>query len=101
MATGQHEPASGTAIGWSVVSTLNVLVAVAATALFLRVGIGVLRALAAPPPTPAPAGELRRVKLLYRCELCGTEVRMTTATEENPDPPRHCMEAMELLPADD
>jgi len=26
---------------------------------------------------------------------------MTTATEENPDPPRHCMEAMELLPIND
>ncbi|MCH2623918.1 MAG: hypothetical protein MKZ66_11830, partial [Acidimicrobiales bacterium] len=59
------------------------------------------RALAAPPPAPAPAGELRRVKFLYRCELCGTEVRMTTAIEENPEPPRHCMEAMELLPIDD
>ena len=82
-------------------STFNVLIAVVAAAVLLRAGVGVLRALAAPPPAPAPAGELRRVKLLYRCELCGTEVRMTTATEENPDPPRHCMEAMELLPIDD
>ena len=79
----------------------NVLIAVIAAAVLLRVGVGVLRALATPPPAPAPAGELRRVKFLYRCELCGTEVRMTTAAEENPDPPRHCMEAMELLPIDD
>ena len=80
---------------------VNILIAVVTAAVLLRVGVGVLRALAAPPPAPAPAGELRRVKLLYRCELCGTEVRMTTATEENPDPPRHCMEAMELLPIND
>jgi hypothetical protein len=79
----------------------NVLIAVVTAAVLLRAGVGVLRALAAPPPTPPPAGELRRVKFLYRCELCGTEVQMTTATEENPDPPRHCMEAMELLPIDD
>ena len=79
----------------------NVLIAVVTAAVLLRAGVGVLRALAAPPPAPAPAGELRRVKFLYRCELCGTEVRMTTAIEENPDPPRHCMEAMELLSIDD
>ena len=79
----------------------NVLIAVVAAAVLFRVGVGVLRALATPPPAPVPAGELRRVKFLYRCELCGTEVRMTTAAEENPDPPRHCMEAMELLPTDD
>ena len=79
----------------------NVLIAVVTAAVLLRAGVGVLRALAAPSPAPAPAGELRRVKFLYRCEVCGTEVRMTTATEENPDPPRHCMEAMEFLPIDD
>ncbi len=79
----------------------NVLIAVVTAAVLLRVGVGVLRALAAPPPAPAPAGELRRVKFLYRCELCGTEVRMTTAIEETPAPPRHCMEAMEPLPIDD
>ena len=79
----------------------NVLIAVVTAAVLLRAGVGVLRALAAPPPAPPSAGELRRVKFLYRCELCGTEVRMTTAIEENPDPPRHCMEAMEPLPIDD
>ena len=82
-------------------SILHVVTAVVTAAVLLRVGIGVLRALASSPAAPPVAGELRRVKLLYRCELCGTEVRMTTATEENPDPPRHCMEAMELLPIDD
>ena len=80
---------------------VNVLIAVVTAAVLFRGGVAVLRALAAPPPAPAPVGEVRRVKFLYRCELCGTEVRMTTAIEENPDPPRHCMEAMELLPIDD
>ena len=60
-----------------------------------------LRALATPPPEPPPAGELRRVKLIYRCDLCGTEVRMTTAAEEQPEPPRHCIEPMQLLQEDD
>jgi DNA-directed RNA polymerase subunit RPC12/RpoP len=46
---------------------------------------------------PTTIGELRKVKLQYRCSLCGTEVRMTVATEEHPDPPRHCMDEMELV----
>jgi DNA-directed RNA polymerase subunit RPC12/RpoP len=41
------------------------------------------------------------VKLQYRCSLCGTEVRMTVATEEAPDPPRHCMDDMELQQTED
>jgi len=82
-------------------STLNVLTAVAVSAVLLKLGLAVLRALAMPRPAPPPDGELRRVKLLYRCDLCGTEVQMTTAPEENPDPPRHCMEAMELSPVED
>ena len=48
------------------------------------------------PPPPDP-GTLRKVKLVYRCSLCGTEVRMTAALEENPEPPRHCMEDMDLI----
>lgn len=63
----------------------------------MRIGIGLLRGMAQPVPEPPPAGELRKVKLLYRCSLCGTEVRMTTAVDMDPEPPRHCMEDMDLL----
>ncbi len=75
---------------------MKIIVAVAVAAILLRTGIALLRALATPIPEPPPAGELRKVKLQYRCSLCGTEVRMTVATDENPDPPRHCMDDMEL-----
>jgi DNA-directed RNA polymerase subunit RPC12/RpoP len=37
------------------------------------------------------------VKLIYRCSICGTEVRMTAANDEDPEPPRHCMDDMELV----
>ena len=61
-----------------------------------------LGALARPLPEPPPPGELRKVKLVYRCAVCGTEVRMTSATEEIPAPPRHCMDEMDLVtPVDD
>ena len=80
---------------------LKIAVAIAAAVFMLRMGIAVLRALATPLPEPPPVGDLRKVKLQYRCSLCGTEVRMTVATDETPDPPRHCMDDMELQQAED
>ena len=53
-------------------------------------------ACARPVPEPPPAGELRKVRLTYRCSICGTEVRMTAATTR-PEPPRHCQEDMDLV----
>ena len=76
---------------------LKILVAIAVAMVLLRMGLAVLRTLATPLPGPPPVGELRKVKLQYRCSLCGTEVRMTVATDESPDPPRHCMDDMELM----
>lgn len=74
----------------------RVLIAVVAAAVIFRVGYGILRSLSTPMPEPPPPGELRKVKLVYRCSICGAEVRMTMANDETPEPPRHCMEDMEL-----
>ena len=76
---------------------LKILMAIAVAMILLRMGLAVLRTLATPLPEPPPVGELRKVELQYRCSLCGTEVRMTVATDESPDPPRHCMDDMELM----
>jgi hypothetical protein len=83
------------------VDPIKLLIAIAAAALILRVGLGLLRGLARPLPEPPPAGELRKVKIRYRCSLCGTEVRMTAATNEEPEAPRHCMEDMDLIASSD
>ena len=80
---------------------LKILVAIAVAMVLLRMGLAVLRTLATPLPEPPPVGELRKVKLQYRCSLCGTEVRMTVATNESPDPPRHCMDDMELMASEE
>jgi DNA-directed RNA polymerase subunit RPC12/RpoP len=74
-----------------------VIIAVVIGVFIFRVGFMMLRSLATPLPPPPPAGEMRRVKIQYRCSICGTEVRMTLATDELPDPPRHCQEDMELV----
>lgn len=76
-----------------------ILVAVAAAFAYgmLRLGVVMLGGLARPVPEPPPPGELRKVRLLYRCSICGTEVRMTAANEEQPEAPRHCLEDMDLV----
>ncbi len=75
---------------------LSIAIAILAAVLIARVGFGMLRALARPLPEPPPPGELRKVKMVFRCSLCGTQVRMTMANDQQPEPPRHCMEDMDL-----
>jgi hypothetical protein len=75
---------------------VKLVIAVAAAVLMMRVGLSILRALATP-NQPPPPGEMRKVNLRYRCSICGTEVRMTHATDELPEPPRHCLEDMDLV----
>jgi hypothetical protein len=76
---------------------VRVLIAVAIFAVVLGVGVLMLRLLARPVPGPPPEGEMRRVNLRYRCSVCGAEVRMTLASEELPNPPRHCGDDMQLV----
>jgi threonine/homoserine efflux transporter RhtA len=78
-------------------SVFPVLGAAAVCWLILRVGVLMLGGLARPIPEAPPAGELRKVKITYRCEICGTEVRMTVAPDADPDPPRHCQDDMTLM----
>ena len=79
------------------VSIVRVLIALFFAFVIIRAGLAMLRGMAAPVPEPPPAGELRKVKINYRCSLCGAEVRMTVATDEDPDPPRHCMQEMDVV----
>jgi hypothetical protein len=78
-------------------SPLAVVVAVVAGTLIMKVGYSLLAGFGAPVPEPPPPGELRKVRLQYRCSICGTEVRMTAANDEVPTPPRHCQEDMDLV----
>lgn len=75
----------------------NVIIAVIVGLIIFRAGLAMLRGLARPVPEPPPSGELRKVKIAYRCSLCGAEVRMTIAPHEDPEPPRHCLEDMDLV----
>lgn len=83
-------------------SFFALLVAAVAVFLMFKVGFAVLGGLSRPVEPPPPAGELRKVRIMYRCSICGTEVRMTVANDQMPDAPRHCQEDMDLVtPVDD
>jgi hypothetical protein len=79
------------------VNIVNIIIAVIVAAVIMKIGLAMLRGLAQPIPEPPPAGELRKVKIAYRCSICGSEVRMTIAADEDPQPPRHCLEDMDLV----
>jgi len=76
---------------------LRIALALGAGYVIFKVGAAMLGSLVRPVPEPPPPGELRKVRLMYRCSICGTEVRMTAANDEVPDPPRHCQEDMDLV----
>jgi hypothetical protein len=66
--------------------------------LFLwKTGIGMLRSFTTPLPPPPPAGEMRRINVRYRCSVCGLEIKLTLAPDEDPPPPRHCLEDMDMV----
>ena len=62
-----------------------------------KVGIALIRGLTTPLPEPPPSGELRKVNVRYRCSVCGLEIKTTLAPDEDPPPPRHCLEDMDLV----
>lgn len=61
-----------------------------------KVGIALIRGVSSAPP-PTPPGEMRRVNVRYRCDVCGVELRLTMAPDEDPPAPTHCLEEMVLV----
>ncbi len=78
-------------------SWFAMVVAVVAGGLIFKFGLAMLGGMSQTLPDPPPPGELRKVKIQYRCSICGSELRMTVANDEMPEPPRHCLEDMDLV----
>ena len=88
---------AGLVVGSILADLFKVLIAVVIAYGVLRLGLAMLRNLARPLPEPPDPGILRKVKIEYRCAICGAEVRMTIAPDEDPEPPRHCQDEMDLV----
>jgi hypothetical protein len=80
------------------VIVLQVAIAVLIFVVVMRVGLWAIRLVATAPPPPPPQGELRKIDARYRCAVCGMEMKVMLSPDETPDPPRHCLEDMALLP---
>jgi hypothetical protein len=80
---------------------LRLAIALVMMVVIYRSGMWALRTFGTVPPPPPPPGEMRRVKMNYRCPTCGTEVRVTRALTQDPAPPRHCMDDMEYVPGEE
>ena len=62
-----------------------------------KIGLGMLKSMTSTLPAPPPAGEMRRINVRYRCGVCGVELRMVMAPDQDPPPPRHCLEDMDFV----
>ena len=69
-----------------------VLGGVLLAAVLWTAGIAVLRSVTQPLPPPPPPGEMRKINVRYRCDVCGVELKMTMAPDDDPPPPKHCLE---------
>ena len=82
-------------MGWIL---LKVLVAIAAFLCIYLTGTFIVRSFMHAPPAEPEIGRLQRVNYRYQCTICGTEVTMTAAPEDEvPNAPRHCREDMILV----
>jgi hypothetical protein len=81
-----------------VFTLFKVAVAIVAFLCIYLTGTFVVRSLSHGPPAEPEIGRLRKVNYRYRCTVCGTEVTMTAAPEDEvPNAPRHCREDMTLV----
>ena len=78
-------------------TVINIVIAVAAFYFIMRFGLKMLGGFSQSVAEPPPPGEMRKVKLNYRCDICGSEARMTMAPDEDPPAPRHCLDDMVLI----
>jgi hypothetical protein len=96
-AAASFDPTGAIVLAGALATALKAVAAAIGGLAILWLGVAALRVLSQPQPEPPPPGELRKVRLTFRCTLCGTEVRMTIAPTEDPEPPRHCGDEMSVL----
>jgi hypothetical protein len=82
-------------LGW----ILRVAGALAVGLTLYVIGATLLRKFHVAPPAEPDPDDIKPVNLRFRCVVCGAEVTMTAAQDDEPEPPRHCREDMVLVDA--
>ena len=72
---------------------LQLLIAILIGFVIWRVSTAIIRTLATPPPEANPE-DVVETEQHYRCEVCGTELVVHTASRTETDAPKHCREEM-------
>lgn len=80
-------------LGW----ILRVVGALAVGLVIYLVVVSMLRKFTMAPPAEPDPDDIKPVHLRFRCIVCGAEVTMTAAQDDDPEPPRHCREDMVLV----
>ena len=81
-------------MAWTI---LRIAIGVAVAVVIYVIGASMLRKFHVAPPAEVDPEDIKPVDLQFRCIVCGAEVTMTAAQEEDPEPPRHCREDMILV----
>ncbi len=76
---------------------LNIAIAILAFLVIYVLGVKVMASFSRAQPELPPDGELRRVRLRFQCQSCGTEVNMTKTPSADRTGPSCCMQEMELI----
>ncbi len=69
-------------------------IALVAALLIYLIGAAMIRKLKVDPEAEPDPANVRPLDLRFRCVVCGAEVVMTAAQDDDPEPPRHCREDM-------
>jgi hypothetical protein len=94
---GISDSVTAVVVGTSVGSAVWLLAGIALAGVVWKWGMGMLRALSHPPVPPPEPGALRKVNVRYRCDVCGVELKLTMAPDDDPPPPKHCLEEMIMV----
>jgi hypothetical protein len=77
---------------------LRIVVALVVGVTLYVIGASMLRKFHVPAPAEPDPDDVHPVNLRYRCVVCGAEVTMTAAQDDEPEAPRHCREDMAPVP---
>ncbi len=76
---------------------IDLAIAVVIGVMIMAVALWTIRLLATPPPPEPDPDDVVDVEVTYLCSVCGMQLTVTHAQDEDIRPPRHCREEMDIV----